>query len=760
MNLQEVKNAIACLKALEAATEFDSRIDDALKVLATADVGGTNHEIVVAVAGLINSGKSTIINALLATGLCPMGDEPETGVALTIRALIREQANMDLYSNNTDSSFSLVGSGNAEKLRAHLKTINTSVRKVPLETSTKASTHSVNGNFQFLRNLSTSSSSKVSLLDLPGTNEAGALHIQALGKDHIALADVLLVVTDATQMETDAEYRFWQRLASSNIQARIIVFVNKVDTLDDSDDGESVTTRLVSLVKRYTNDAISLEPSQVFAGNASQSLVAKSVLLRRESIAKVPCDNLEWLPKLCKNSLNVSITGWSSIHDLESKLMKALGGTSCENILTHNKWADFEDGISNAVAVANQSREERCLHRIQSVCASMLNVCDSITAILKEKLVSAQAELNTHIALEKKLEEQVRVCINNWVDTEQARLFDAIQTPLSNLYPKLVEATNKISRFVEATDLATIEKVIKTLAKETKLYSDAISKGIEHIGVNIAESRTRLESRLLQDCCEQSSIEILPSAARSDTIKLLLSLTKSLSSRIVDLSKSELDGFLKTSLRFSSGPSKTYSEYLQYGDTSTVISVGIPGSVSEGGCWKLGHNTRLQFFIKLPSNAVGLPCMLNLKHLTSDAGRSSRAEVTVKYNGRNIRSRYDPFQFHSPNGGRVGFHSYAEDSWFVDGSFNNSNCACVEIFYVSGTSKYWLQQIGISCELPGNQIKQVDVGRICWTKFCLCLAICGVYQKKLEFCLRFCMVLQFTRISLMSINRLSNRLLH
>lgn len=306
--MKEAQGVVVEEHAHEHQTFSSASIDKDLKMLNGELSKLERLEMVLAVVGTMKAGKSTTINAIVGTEVLPNRNRPMTALPTRIRhtpgkkepelvldnngpvnelvELIRRSlakaagkafAALDTHDKDMRALLRFIEEKRTFEHRYHgpeeifwfLKSLNDLVRlsqelDLDFPFDSYASIDDVpviEVEFAHLANLPGGVGS-LTLLDTPGPNEAGQVHLRPMLHEQLKNASAVLAVLDFTQLKSDADHQVREALESiaDVAQGRMFALVNKFDEKDRNSDGEEQTRKLVadSLLKGR------LDVSQVF----------------------------------------------------------------------------------------------------------------------------------------------------------------------------------------------------------------------------------------------------------------------------------------------------------------------------------------------------------------------------------------------------------------------------------------------------------------------------------------------------------------
>jgi len=236
----------------------------------------------VAVVGLMKSGKSVFLNALLGDELLPSSNVAET--ARVVHILHTPARDQPVLLQGEDQ----VAAG-AGQVLTWLKYANHHARstEAPMAPS-GASDHELELRARFACLAGDERQGLVlELLDTPGPNEAGAGYLRARVEAILQDAAVVLYLLDYTKLKTEEEDRLFERLGElrggllKESNRRLFFVVNKMDQMDSRGlDPEETRDYVVDLLGQKF-PTLNVQGEQVLLVSARQALLARLVLLGR-----------------------------------------------------------------------------------------------------------------------------------------------------------------------------------------------------------------------------------------------------------------------------------------------------------------------------------------------------------------------------------------------------------------------------------------------------------------------------------------------
>lgn len=323
-----------------------------------------NLEMTIAVVGTMKAGKSTTINAIVGREVLPNRNRPMTTLPTVIRhkpgqetphltfpkpepfnqalQAIGEALNRMTAEEIDNLSVGATKDGKqliedirtgrlsrleeeysgVEGVYSFLKSINDISRLCdannlnivsPLEDYHSLSEFPViEVEFYHLRGQEQQLQGSLSLIDTPGPNEAGQVHLRAILQEQLLKASAVLSVLDYTQLnsEADAEVRQELDYIARYSKDRLFVLVNKFDQKDRNSLGEQD-------VKGYVGRELfeeEIAADRIFPVSSQFGYLSNTALHALDTAGKLP-DNAEWVEDFAEKALGID---WEEdLEDLE-----------------------------------------------------------------------------------------------------------------------------------------------------------------------------------------------------------------------------------------------------------------------------------------------------------------------------------------------------------------------------------------------------------------------------------------------------------
>lgn len=265
-----------------------------IEVLSGEQTKLENLEMVLAVVGTMKAGKSTSINAIVGTEVLPNRNRPMTALPTLIRHTSGQIEPVLKFENSQPINHLLEllrveierpehkSTLNKLEIDADIKELITSLKNGILY---KKEYHGADSIFDFLKGLNDlvrlcreidvdfpfsdydeihelpvievefahlremeNTSGRLTLLDTPGPNESGQIHLRKMLREQLSKASAVLAILDFTQLKSDADAEVRKELNEiANVsEGRLYTLVNKFDQKDRHSDTEDEVKRFVA----------------------------------------------------------------------------------------------------------------------------------------------------------------------------------------------------------------------------------------------------------------------------------------------------------------------------------------------------------------------------------------------------------------------------------------------------------------------------------------------------------------------------------
>jgi len=338
----------------------------------------------IAVLALTKSGKSTFINALIGEECMPSHMLPETArVCRVVCDMSITEPEMELNNCKIRGS---------SEILAELKTFNFKAREESCEENREPI--EIRAPLFAFRNSNGQNTSKLHVLDTPGTNEAFMLGFQHDVNKVVERAGVVLYILDCTKIDTQDEESNFRRIVESNpslmnrISDRLFFIANKADCHrgDISQVKSYIKNSLVRLWPNSDGEDTSHKFERFHLLCAKRAFLIRSILSRKATRDV----KLEFVKEA------YGVIGWEQHQDDDLELLCPVA----QSMLSATGIAEIESDIMNYL-YSNSGRLQ-----LESVIENLLDVHCTITnslQFLRSSLLSSSDELHK---LESKLRER------------------------------------------------------------------------------------------------------------------------------------------------------------------------------------------------------------------------------------------------------------------------------------------------------------------------------------------------------------------
>jgi len=246
-------------RATEAAPTTDSMTDStSVDQKVDVDEVAPPSLFTVVFAGEFNSGKSTLINALLGKELLEAGVLPTTD-AITILMAANEERNKESAKSKDDETVDNAIIMNSDELNMNIHEHTHHTASFASTSSGSTPTHTQ------LHLLPTSSYpilSDLCLIDTPGTNAILSLQHTSSTLRILHDADLIVFVTSADRPFSESEKELL-RTSIKSYRKRVVLVINKMDILErqkGEDHGEKTKLKVIDYVTEHAGDLLGARP--------------------------------------------------------------------------------------------------------------------------------------------------------------------------------------------------------------------------------------------------------------------------------------------------------------------------------------------------------------------------------------------------------------------------------------------------------------------------------------------------------------------
>ena len=392
--------------------------------------------------GLIKSGKSSVLNALMRSATVPVAIQAETAVEVRIiHSNQYDHRNGVLFGENDDHSYEVIAEG-SDKIQEKLRKFNgISRNKTTRQKSTGEAlpynSFILRTPFHFLKAFKMKHTLQIS--DTAGPNEAGALDATMKSKEAMKRLSAFIIVLNYRVLKDQGEINLLTHLRDHHshlleTKGRFLFVVNQIDAYHEEAHGDKYSIRpqdVPGYVQKYLKDNLGVEVPVEFIVPFSAKWALKSHLWSENLASMSDVEYFSAMQLSCKflgidpppglrvpNEANkiVVLNGlklFSKIGDLEGKLHQMLG--------THGPEILYKGAIDDAVlhvsALTEHIEKEKVNCNIGGTQTDL-----KLHKDLKEQLdiaVAANKERRPKIPLEvdKKISPQIIVLINEMTDS-------------------------------------------------------------------------------------------------------------------------------------------------------------------------------------------------------------------------------------------------------------------------------------------------------------------------------------------------------
>ena len=328
--------------------------------------------------GLIKSGKSSVLNALMKSETLPVAIQAETAVEVRIiHSNKPKHRNGVLYGENDDHSCEVIAEG-SDNIQEKLRKFNEIARN---ETTSNDSTGEalpyksfvLRTPFHFLKVFKMRHTLQIS--DTAGPNEAGAVDATAKSKEAMKKLSAFIIVLNYRALKDQGEIHLLKHLRDHHshlleTKERFLFVVNQIDAYHEDAHGDKYSIPphdVPTYVQKYLKDNLGVEVPVEFIVPFSAKWALKSHLWSENQTNMSDVDYFSAMQLSCKilgieppkglrmpnegNKMVVltDLKQFSKIGDLEAKLHHMLGG--------HGPVILYKGAIDDAVLHVNTLTE-------------------------------------------------------------------------------------------------------------------------------------------------------------------------------------------------------------------------------------------------------------------------------------------------------------------------------------------------------------------------------------------------------------------
>ncbi|KAG6611564.1 uncharacterized protein IUM83_13812 [Phytophthora cinnamomi] len=579
-----------------------------------------------------------------------------------------------------------------------------------------------------------SSNTALEIVDSPGSNEALSPHLNEKWAVAIAHSDIVIVVVAYSQLETKDVAAFWTRYArelpSQASSRNLLVFVNKYDQADSShafteedEEIDHIRRRCVQCVEDATEGKVNLLVDQVFLGSARDALLSQIATgINDEN----PNEDFQ--------------QEYSEVSALASRVFgrrREPPPASAGALKDLVNWCDVRndsriDAFVSCFGAKARSAEVTHVYKlIAAVDAAVLEIRSAYTSrggYFQQEITKRGAEEKELCLMEKTVEnyftsdiepedtvaeDESRRLLAEWISETNDAIMDALDSQPSQM-PLSLSVTD------EELLIHTLERFEQSAREAVRLSAESYKPSIagmteaRWLGVRACDDDVQ---RLLAGIRGSLSEEVVGSshAVRVPTIDATLEQLSDWMLYAVRVDVEDATAQLMLTARTESDPGAVYRSEIDF--ARPVNRRRLHGDFyhdSDSGHIKLGPAANpFTATFQVDERFESHPFVLELSHLASDGGPSSRAPVTVLLNDHVIRENFCPRAENGSENDHIGLWDYAFNSWHLDSLIVQRGENRVQIRYCEGgTTFYWLRSICLHCEVPPTSTTVIDTRTI------------------------------------------------
>lgn len=673
------------------------------------------NTVAVMVSGLLKTGKSSTVNALIGAMCCPVADNAGTSGVLTID-VVNDRKDYELSTNKNRD---LLKRGTAFEVQEQLRAINARLRAADQADSEESDL--------LLRAPSRSDEgSALRVVDSPGANSDLSPNICARWKQSIYAVDVLIMVSDFSPFGSSDEGELWRQLADelANIGVEnIVLLINKYDqaTVDEGDeDGHRERTKLerIEYVQKATSGRIVLKPEQVFLGCARNAMIARTIQ-NLPSDAEQQGEQKELLGLVNRVFYPNDTREFSSAGELRS-------AEDWDEVYRASGFAELDQFLQTKAEVATLAH----LHKLVTLARASANRISSTSTTSYRQLAESEASAQTVIQNIASSKTMAETYFNDEAREEdelyQKQLHSAISYLCEQLRVDLHDASfDQLMQTLpeetplggEDTDNTQLVDILRTLREQAQSRLATESASFRERLHTISQKRSELMQRFLADIKQifDAHRVVIPNGIlEPDTLQRNSTSDGEAVTAFIDQSFAWLEGFLSLdttqlvnqairTLRLKYAPGSVLDVAVDFAQNPRGDGRVSGSWILEGQTCKLRHGSQLVVGFDVKTEFVGQPFVLEVQHLTSDAGEKSRSAVNVKVNDTTIRTAFDPRAAYEVNGNKIGLWYYVTDRWLVSPDLIKEGENTVTFEYADGTTLYWLKRLNMKATRPNVQ---------------------------------------------------------
>lgn len=431
--LLRIRDTLGLLKGQdgqEAETFTESKIGNDLEVLAGERKKLQNLDMVIAVVGTMKAGKSTTINAIVGAEVLPNRNSPMTSIPTLIRHVPDQVVPVVKFENNgpINTLCSQIkdvlndSRSRVEKLRRESRDMDSLISFIEKGEKIHDTYSGEAGIFEFLKMVNDlvrlcrelkvdfpfgeydeihelpvievefaslagreDGFGTVTLLDTPGPNEAGQVHLRLILRDQLQKASAVLAVLNFTQLRSDSdeELRNEVRAIADVSKGRMFALVNRFDERGRHDPDEKEIRLLVA--NKLLDKSIPEEA--VFAVSAEQALLGEMVRKSLDMHNRLPDpEQFKWVEDFARDCLG---RHWKSKLD-DTQLLREEARYYTDN-------SGFEEPLNKVIRMAYENAAN---YALDSAASKIVFYAEKISNFVNGRgtaLKKTRDELRSHI---------------------------------------------------------------------------------------------------------------------------------------------------------------------------------------------------------------------------------------------------------------------------------------------------------------------------------------------------------------------------
>ena len=325
--------------------------------------------------------------------------------------------------------------------------------------------------FAFLRDDTSNTHGKLSLLDTPGPNESGQAHLKKMLSEQLKKSSAVLAVLDYTQLKSDADAQVRDDLMKiAEVSAgRMFALVNKFDQKNSNSDTAEQTKTYVS--KNLLDGKISED--HVFPVSAQSGFLANRALSELQLNGVLPnSKDHEWVVDFMKHAFGTRWDKTQSIDDISE---------SAQDLWENSK---FTEPLNSVLVTAKNKAAPWAIDSVASKLQEVAKNINNFLAIrqdalsnsvkkLQDGIQAIQGDINRIVACEKTATQSANKSLNAF-NGEMEAVFKQTKSKLSGEIDKFFKS-GKAN--IEKDISAEIEKIEGNLSQKVPLTTQKGTRG-------------------------------------------------------------------------------------------------------------------------------------------------------------------------------------------------------------------------------------------------------------------------------------------